>query len=65
MNRDDDERSLAKPDIHHAIGENLDSLSVEDLQARIAVLRQEILRLDGAIAAKQASRSAADAVFQR
>ncbi|HEX4768521.1 MAG TPA: DUF1192 domain-containing protein [Lichenihabitans sp.] len=64
MTRDEDDRALRKPPVRHEIGEVLDTLSVEELGARIALLRGEITRLDNAIMAKQASRSAADAVFK-
>ena len=49
----------------HRIGEALDTLSVDELRARIALLRDEIARLDAAVAAKQAVRGAAEAVFKR
>lgn len=49
----------------HEIGESLDRLSVEELAARIALLREEIVRLEAALASKSASRAAADAVFKR
>ena len=49
----------------HAIGEDLASLSLEELTERIALLRDEIDRLEEAIRAKRASADAADAVFRR
>jgi uncharacterized small protein (DUF1192 family) len=61
MDRDDD-RPVKKPQI--PIGEDLALLSVDELHWRIGVLRQEIMRLEAAITAKQASRSAADSVFK-
>ena len=63
MARDEDERPAPKP--KHAIGEPLDMMSVEELRLRIDLLREEIARLDLAVAAKQASRDAADAFFKR
>lgn len=48
----------------HEIGEDLSMVSVEELRERIAVLRGEIDRLEAEIAAKDASRSAADQVFK-
>jgi uncharacterized small protein (DUF1192 family) len=58
----DDERPAKKPEV--PIGDDLALLSVEELAWRIDVLRQEITRLEAAISAKQASRSAADSVFK-
>jgi uncharacterized small protein (DUF1192 family) len=49
----------------HDIGMVLDSLSIEELEMRIGLLKEEIVRLEAAIAAKQKSRSAADSVFKR
>jgi len=46
------------------IGENLDAISVTELEQRIQALDSEILRLRAEIAKKQASRSAADAFFK-
>jgi uncharacterized small protein (DUF1192 family) len=58
----DDERPAKKPEV--PIGDDLALLSVEELAWRIDVLRQEITRLEAAISAKRASRSAADSVFK-
>jgi uncharacterized small protein (DUF1192 family) len=46
------------------IGENLDAISVAELEQRIQALDSEIVRLKAEIAKKQASRSAADAFFR-
>jgi uncharacterized small protein (DUF1192 family) len=46
------------------IGENLDAISVAELEHRIQALDSEIIRLKAEIAKKQASRSAADAFFR-
>jgi len=46
------------------IGENLDAISVAELEQRIQALDSEIIRLKAEIAKKQASRSAADAFFR-
>lgn len=46
------------------IGENLDAISVAELEQRIQVLESEIIRLRAEITKKQASRSAADAFFR-
>ncbi len=63
MARDEDpDRPAPKP--RHAVGEPLDAMSVDELHARIALLRAEIARLEGEVEAKRASRSAADAFFK-
>ncbi|WP_373502830.1 DUF1192 domain-containing protein [Aestuariivirga sp.] len=46
------------------IGENLDLLSVSELEQRVQALESEIARVKAAIASKQASKSAADAFFR-
>ena len=48
----------------HELGQDLTTLSVDELDERIAVLRREIERLEAAKAAKEASRKAADGVFK-
>jgi uncharacterized small protein (DUF1192 family) len=59
----DDEEEFKRPTAHE-VGMRLDALSVEELQARIALLREEIARLEAAIEAKRKTRSEADAVFR-
>ncbi|GJD59477.1 DUF1192 domain-containing protein [Methylobacterium dankookense] len=61
--RDDDDRP--RKATAHEIGQRLDTLSVEDLAERIALLRQEIERLEAARQAKVAALGAADAFFKR
>lgn len=46
------------------IGENLDLLSVSELEQRIQALEAEILRVKAAAQSKRASKSAADAFFR-
>ena len=53
-----------KKSANMVIGENLDAISVAELEQRIKVLDSEISRLRAEIAKKQASRSAADAFFR-
>jgi uncharacterized small protein (DUF1192 family) len=60
---DDEERPKKK--IAHEIGQELALLSVEELRERIALLQDEIGRLEAAVAAKQASRTTADQFFKR
>jgi len=60
---DDEDRPKKK--IVHEIGQELALLSVKELQERIALLREEIGRLDAAMASKQASRNVADQFFKK
>lgn len=48
----------------HEIGQDLSLLSIEELQERIALLKQEIARIEEAVAHKRASLSAASAFFK-
>ena len=59
---DDDERPRKAPT--HEIGQKLDTLSVDELTDRVALLKQEIERLEAAKAAKQAALSAAGSIFK-
>ena len=47
------------------VGESLVTLSVSELEARLAVLAQEMERVRAEIAAKKAHEAAAAAVFKR
>ena len=49
----------------HEIGQDLSMLSVFELDERIGLLRQEIVRLETARAAKEAAQNAADAFFKK
>lgn len=60
---DDDDRPKKK--IVHEIGQDLSLLSVEELAARVQLMRDEIVRLETDMAGKRASRSAADQFFKR
>ena len=53
-----------KKKVAHEIGQDLTLLSVNELAERVALLREEIVRLEAAIAAKRASREAAGAFFK-
>jgi uncharacterized small protein (DUF1192 family) len=48
----------------HVLGQSLDDLSAPELVERIAMLRQEIERLDAAILAREATRRAASSFFK-
>ena len=54
-----------KPPKGITLGENLESVSVAELQARIAALREEITRVEGELAAKKAHEAAAASIFKR
>jgi uncharacterized small protein (DUF1192 family) len=60
---DDDDRPKKK--IVHEIGQELTLLSVNELRERIALLKDEIARLEASIASKQASRNVADTFFKK
>jgi uncharacterized small protein (DUF1192 family) len=60
---DDDDRPKKK--VAHEIGQELTLLSVEELAARIGLMREEIARLEADMAKKRASRSAADQFFKK
>jgi uncharacterized small protein (DUF1192 family) len=59
---EDDDKPRKK--VSHEIGQDLSLLSVEELNGRIALMRQEIERLQAAVAKKQASKAAADSFFK-
>jgi len=60
---DDDDRPKKK--IVHEIGQDLALLSVNELRERIALLKDEIARLETSIASKQTSRNVADQFFKK
>ncbi|HEV3184244.1 MAG TPA: DUF1192 domain-containing protein [Xanthobacteraceae bacterium] len=60
-----DEELLPKKKLAHEIGQDLSLLSIAELTDRIALLEEEIARLEAAKASKSATRSAADAFFKR
>ena len=47
------------------VGQDLALLSVNELRDRIALLKDEIARLEASIAGKQASRGVADTFFKK
>ncbi len=58
-----DEKPVKKP-LTHDIGQDLGTLSVDELTDRIALLQAEIERLEAAKMAKQASKQSAESVFK-
>jgi uncharacterized small protein (DUF1192 family) len=63
MKDEDDDRPKKK--IVHEIGQDLALLSVKELQERIALLKNEIARLEASIGSKQTSRNVADTFFKK
>jgi len=60
---DDEEKPKKK--IVHEIGQDLTLLSAIELTDRIALLKDEIARLEADMAKKQAVKSAADTFFRK
>jgi uncharacterized small protein (DUF1192 family) len=60
---DDEDRPKRK--IVHEIGQELALLSVKEIDERVALLKEEIARLEAAKAGKQASRNVADTFFKK
>jgi uncharacterized small protein (DUF1192 family) len=60
-----DEDDRPKKKITHEIGQELALLSVGELAERIALLKDEIARLEANIVAKTASKSIADQFFKK
>jgi len=58
---DDD---AAKKPKSHEVGMPIDTMSVGELEERIALLRGEITRLEQAIGARKNTRAAADSLFK-
>jgi len=60
-----DPDELPKKKITHEMGQELALLSVAELTERVALLREEIGRLEAEMARKNASKSAADLFFKK
>ncbi len=61
MMTEDDTRKAAPT---HVLGQELSSLSIEELNERMRLLEMEIERLEQARHAKEASRKVADSFFR-
>ncbi|MBI5130511.1 MAG: DUF1192 domain-containing protein [Rhodopseudomonas palustris] len=59
---EDDDKPKTK--VTHDIGQDLSLLSVEELAGRVALLQEEIARLQAAMTMKRATREAADRFFK-
>jgi uncharacterized small protein (DUF1192 family) len=60
-----EEDDRPKKKVAHEIGSDLSLLSVDELNARIGLLKEEIARLEADIGNKQAKKAAADSFFKR
>jgi uncharacterized small protein (DUF1192 family) len=60
-----DELMPRKPKPEMVLGQDLSTLSVIELEARIVALEAEIQRTREALKARAATKSAADSVFKR
>jgi uncharacterized small protein (DUF1192 family) len=60
-----DEDDRPKKKLAHEIGEDLSRLSLDELAARVELLKSEIVRLEAAAAAKRQSAATASAFFKR
>jgi uncharacterized small protein (DUF1192 family) len=60
-----DPDELPKKKIVHELGQELALLSVGELSERVAVLKEEIARIEAEIARKRSSKSAADSFFKK
>ncbi len=58
----EDEPPRKKP--AHTVGDDLSRLSEDELAQRVAILRDEIVRIEAALGAKRASRTAAASIFR-
>ena len=58
---DEPKRKLPAP---HVVGEELATLSEEELRHRIGILREEIARIEAALRLKEESRKAASSFFK-
>ncbi len=58
----DDDRP--KKPVAHEIGQDLATLSVDELDKRMALLREEILRLEAEKARKASGKAAAESLFR-
>jgi uncharacterized small protein (DUF1192 family) len=60
-----DPDDLPKKKITHEMGQELSLLSVGELAERVALLKEEIARLEAEMSRKRTSKSAADTFFKK
>lgn len=56
---------MTKPEVDIQIGEDLYGISIEELDKRILILKDEISRLQDELSKKKAERNAADNLFRK
>ncbi|MBV8961749.1 MAG: DUF1192 domain-containing protein [Hyphomicrobiales bacterium] len=61
----DEELRPKRPSPIHEIGQDLSTLSIAEIEERIAALRNEIMRLDTAKSQKLAAQGSAKSFFKR
>ena len=62
----DDNLTLRRDDpLNNLVKQDIDALSVAELEARIAALKAEVTRCEGKIAFASKHRSVADALFKK
>lgn len=49
----------------HEIGVDLSMLSVDELKLRVGILKDEIARIEAAVASKSSSRDVAEGLFRK
>jgi len=59
-----DDEPQKKP-VSHEIGQDLTALSIEELENRVKLLKEEIIRLEETCAVKRASMSSAESFFKK
>lgn len=59
-----DDEPQKKP-VSHEVGQDLSALSIEELEKRVELLKEEINRLEDASATKRASMSSAESFFKK
>ncbi len=59
------DEAVKKPAKGFSVGDSLETLSIGELEARVAALKTEIARIEAEIAAKRRHEEAASALFKR
>ena len=59
-----DDEPQKKP-VSHEIGQDLSALSIEELEKRVGLLKEEIIRIEEASSVKRASMASAENFFKK